>query len=263
MEEPRRFKPEPPPLAAMKPHAARLPQRTRGASAPENGAYWREAPNLPRYGKRSARRVKFSGGTSRFPRGPSRPNTLCYGTSQTCRGCRGEWKFGSLDAWKFGFLVVQLFLSGVLFSVFCSPFSRARRRPSPAGAWGSAPYPNNQPINQPIPFVSFVVPCVLCGKNLLAVQRAVARPKSAKICGIGVFIILAVLDAAVGHIGPIGRLGRRLSPLCTTASPVARLPRVPFSVLRSLFSGRQSRPRFSRGAGFGRIRPVFARRGVP
>ena len=88
MEEPRRLKPEPPPLAAMKPHAAQLPQRTRGASAPENGAYWREAPNLPRYGKRSARRVKFSGGTSRFPRGPSRPNTLCYGTSQTCRGCR-------------------------------------------------------------------------------------------------------------------------------------------------------------------------------
>ena len=29
MEEPRRLKPEPPPLAAMKPDATRLPQRTQ------------------------------------------------------------------------------------------------------------------------------------------------------------------------------------------------------------------------------------------
>ena len=51
-------------------------------------------------------------------------------------------------------------LSGVLFSVavegltlwactHCSPFSRARKRPSPAGAWGSAPHPiANQLIYQ-------------------------------------------------------------------------------------------------------------------
>ena len=62
-------------------------------------------------------------------------------------GCRGKWKFGSLDAWKFGFLVVQLFrlspacrafarqrpfvarLSRVLFTVFCFLFSGARQRP--------------------------------------------------------------------------------------------------------------------------------------
>ena len=56
------------------------------------------------------------------------------------------------------------------------------------------------------------------------------------------FPMLAVLDAAVGHIGPIGRirrLGRRLSPLCTTISPVAPQGR---SVLRSLFSVLQGAP---------------------
>ena len=51
MEEPQRLKPGPPPLAAMRPNATRLSQRTRGADAPrrtENRACRREAPNLPR-----------------------------------------------------------------------------------------------------------------------------------------------------------------------------------------------------------------------
>ena len=54
----------------------------------------------------------------------------------------------------------------------------------------------------------------------------VSSPKSAKICelpkvflakrrNICVSPTLAVLDAAVGHIGPIGHIGRRLTPLCT------------------------------------------------
>ena len=29
-------------------------------------------------------------------------SAVLYGTSQTCRGCRGNWKFRSLEAWKFG-----------------------------------------------------------------------------------------------------------------------------------------------------------------
>ena len=45
-----------------------------------------------------------------------------FGTSQTCRGCRGKWKFGSLDAWKFGFLVVQLFRLSPACRAFCSPW---------------------------------------------------------------------------------------------------------------------------------------------
>ena len=51
-------------------------------------------------------------------RGASAP----LGTSQTCRGCRGKWKFGSLDAWKFGFLVVQLFRLSPACRAFCSPW---------------------------------------------------------------------------------------------------------------------------------------------
>ena len=43
------------------------------------------------------------------PIGPICPTASCYGTSQTCRECRGSWKFGSLDAWKFGFSAQRLF----------------------------------------------------------------------------------------------------------------------------------------------------------
>ena len=101
-------------------------------------------------------------GDSRRPIGPIRPigpTALCYGTSQTCRGCRGKWKFGSLDAWKFGFSAQRLFCRALAArSVFCFLFSVAveglalwactlcslgrASAPSPAGAWGSAPHPN-------------------------------------------------------------------------------------------------------------------------
>ena len=52
--------------------------------------------------------------TSRCPSGVSRrpicpirpicPTASSFGTSQTCRGCRGKWKLGSLEAWRLGFL---------------------------------------------------------------------------------------------------------------------------------------------------------------
>ena len=29
---------------------------------------------------------------------------VALGTSQTCRGCRGDWKLGSLEVWRLGFL---------------------------------------------------------------------------------------------------------------------------------------------------------------
>ena len=29
---------------------------------------------------------------------------VALGTSQTCRGCRGNWKLGSLEAWKLGLI---------------------------------------------------------------------------------------------------------------------------------------------------------------
>ena len=84
---------------------------------------------------------------------PIGPTASCYGTSQTCRGCRGKWKFGSLDAWKFGSAqrLARRALARVLFSVLRSPFSGARLcAPPPAGVWGSAPYlPISQSANQP------------------------------------------------------------------------------------------------------------------
>ena len=134
-----------------------------------------------------------------------------------------------------------------LFSVL-----RGAKRPSPAGAWGSAPHP---PINQSAKsFVSLAVEglalwaCTVsfvisnysgspaCGSTPLICNKSVqsAVPHSGSLCAHS-----GVLDAAVGHIGPIGRLGWRLSPLCTTASPSPRRG-VPFSVLRS--PGRRKPP---------------------
>ena len=48
------------------------------------------------------------------------------GTSQTCRGCRGNWKLGSLEAWRLGFLggapphTLQLLRRAC--RAFCSPW---------------------------------------------------------------------------------------------------------------------------------------------
>ena len=52
------------------------------------------------------------------------------------------WKLGCLEVWLSRCTTISPVarLSGVLFSVLCSPFSRARKRPSPAGVWGSAPH---------------------------------------------------------------------------------------------------------------------------
>ena len=69
-----------------------------------------------------------------------------FGTSQTCRGCRGKWKFGSLDAWKFGFLVVQLFRLSVLR--FLVSVLQGAKAPFPCRGVGQRP--TSQSANQPI-----------------------------------------------------------------------------------------------------------------
>ena len=81
------------------------------------------------------------------------------------------WKLGCLEVWLSRCTTISPVarLSGVLFSVaveglalwactLCSPFSRARKRPSPAGVWGSAPHLSNQLISQIlcVPLWSFV-----------------------------------------------------------------------------------------------------------
>ena len=103
------------------------------------------------------------------------PTASCYGTSQTCRGCRGEGKFGSLDAWKFGILVVKLFHLSPACRAFCSPwpwkvwpFGPARsvlrspgaKAPLPCRGVGQRPTPSNHPIP---PITQNL--CVLCGSS--------------------------------------------------------------------------------------------------
>ena len=75
---------------------------------------------------------------------------VALGTSQTCRGCRGNWKLGSLEAWKRGFFqyASPVALKGVPASPE-SPVGHAYWHVAdvpgvqgellPAGAWGSAP----------------------------------------------------------------------------------------------------------------------------
>ena len=109
------------------------------------------------------------------------------------------WKLGCLEVWLSRCTTIVWLsrcttispvarLSGVLFSVFCSrgrfgplglhaPFSRARRRPSPAGVWGSAPHLSNQLISQIlcVPLWSFVFLAVeglaLWACTVIAAQR--------------------------------------------------------------------------------------------
>ena len=121
-----------------------------------------------------ASQTVLQSGGGRRPRGPMRPigpTASPLGTSQTCRGCRGDWKLGSLEVWRLGFLggapphtptipPSPVYVLRSLFSVLRGGISR----PSPAGVWGSAPYPSIcQSANQPIPlcplwaFVLFVV----------------------------------------------------------------------------------------------------------
>ena len=116
-------------------HAARLSQKTRRATKGHKGRQ-RTARGPVRAWRASHATLWFWGAQAAKPRpicpiGPICPTAAStnqrgasapLGTSQTCRGCRGKWKFGSLDAWKFGFLVVQLFRLSPACRAFCSPW---------------------------------------------------------------------------------------------------------------------------------------------
>ena len=105
----------------------------------------------------------------------------------------------------------------------------------PAGAWGSAPH---LLISQSakIPFVSFAVLCVLCGKSILAVFVNLCGP-SCSSC-----------------------FSQNTPPL-SIAPPVARLPRALFSVLCSLFSvlrgGSAAPQRDPRGVDLGPLSQLY------
>ena len=129
----------------------------RGADAPT--ARVRRFRRCRRYRSAPAGRqqtVLLSGVSRRpiCPIGPICPTASCYGTSQTCRGCRGSWKFGSLDAWKFGFSAQRLFCRALAArSVFCFLFSVlwGALAPLPLPGRGAAPHIHqsaNQLISQ-------------------------------------------------------------------------------------------------------------------
>ena len=117
MEEPRRLKPEPPPLAAMKPNAARLPQRTRGGL--RRPGERRTENGTPLRGDGEA---VVQSGDSRHPSRPIGPMcpTAASSTPEWAQGLP-EWEpqivqiladlgpatagrtlQGSLEVWRFG-----------------------------------------------------------------------------------------------------------------------------------------------------------------
>ena len=84
---------------------------------------------------RGVKETVVQSGDSRRPSSPIGPTASCYGTSQTCRGCRGKWKFGSLEVWRLGLLggapphtplLRPSPRRGALFTVLRSLFSGAR-----------------------------------------------------------------------------------------------------------------------------------------
>ena len=121
----------------MRPNAARHSQRTRRTTKIHKGRRRKRNRRFHRFGQiwgrlppagRAMEAWKFGGlevwlfphdGLSRRPaplhapfsvfRSPGRVSAPCpicptatsFGTSQTCRGCRGNWKLGSLEAWLF------------------------------------------------------------------------------------------------------------------------------------------------------------------
>ena len=97
------------------------------------------------------------------------------GTSQTCRGCRGEWKFGSLDAWKFGFLVVQLFRLSPACRAFCSPwpwkvwpFGPARSVLRSPGRESALPLPGRGAAPHTFPICTLLISQILCVLRVLS-----------------------------------------------------------------------------------------------
>ena len=87
-----------------------------------------------------------------------RYSIVLVGTSQTCRGSRGNWKLGSLEAWRLGFFAQRFLCRPQGRSVLCSPFSvlRGANGAPPLPGRGAAPHIFQAP-NYPIPFVSFVI----------------------------------------------------------------------------------------------------------
>ena len=164
---------------------------------------------------------------SRRPIGPIRP--ICPTASPMwhvadvpgVQGLWEAWKFRGLEAWLFYPSPHPSPRRGALCSLFTVFCSLGRVSALPCRGVGQRPTPFQSPIHS-VPFVSFVAPRVLCGKSTLAVLPAVAGSKSALICVIGGFLILAVSGVAVGHIGHIGhvgRLGRRLTTLAQRPHP--------------------------------------------
>ena len=161
----------------------------------------------------------FTGGVSRRPASPESPVSpvrpwVSHGTSQTCLRVQGQlevWKFGGLDVW---FLCSAISLSphrGAPFSVLRSLFSvlRGAKRPSPAGAWGSAPHP---PINQSAKsFVSLAVE----GLALWActVSFVISNYSGSPACGSTPLICSKSVQSAVPYSGSLCALCVPLCPL--------------------------------------------------
>ena len=169
------------------------------------------------------------------------------GTSQTCRGCRGDWKLGSLEVWRLGFLGGA---PSPVYRALCSPWAwkvcgfAAARSVLRSPGRGAAPH------SQSVDLLISQFLCVLCGSSVplwvprsvqphrrqrrqpglqplwllqaskpLNLQASLERPSCS-------FVVLRVL-----------RVFPKTFHAFPSTLPVARLPRVPFSgTLCFLFS---------------------------
>ena len=136
---------------------------------------------------------------------------------------RGKWKFGSLDAWKFGFLVVQLFRLSpacgrfgplglhALFSVL-----QGAKAPFPCRGVGQRPTSNRQSVNLP----SSQSPlCSLC-----PFERFVIKTHRQSSCTFVVLRVLRVCPAGLTfHILPTLRPSRACRAFCSLFSVLCSL----------------------------------------
>ena len=168
------------------------------------------------------------------------------------------WKLGCLEVW---FLCTTIVLSRAcralcfLFSVAveglalwaCTLCSLGRASaPSPAGAWGSAPHLPIIPFLQsPKTFVSFVILCTLCGKNTLAVLRALARRPSLCLSVFSVVSVFFVICGSPASCLAVEGLSLRActvylcGPSCSSCQPRrANLPHFPTAPARRALAAR-------------------------
>ena len=112
---------------------------------------------------------------------PIRPIGCPLARRRRACGCRGDWKLGSLEVWRLGFLGgapshTPTIPPSPVYRALCSPFSGAALAAPPLPGRGAAPH-TLQSANQPIPLCSLRFFSAFVG----AAQRGVSSPPKAAV----------------------------------------------------------------------------------